>query len=184
MRRFLFAAVYTLAALGANAAAADPARLAPLLEGDMRKLVLHAEPRPVSQVPFTDRAGAEHRLGDWRGKVLVVNFWATWCAPCRKEMPMLDALQAEFGGDRFAVLTVATGRNALPAIDRFFAETGVQHLPVLLDPRSALARDAAVLGLPATLVIDAEGHEIGRMVGEADWAGASARALVSALLAD
>jgi thiol-disulfide isomerase/thioredoxin len=116
--------------------------------------------------------------------VLVVNFWATWCAPCRKEMPMLDALQAEFGGDRFAVLTVATGRNALPAIDRFFAETGVQHLPVLLDPRSALARDAAVLGLPATLVIDAEGHEIGRMVGEADWAGASARALVSALLAD
>ncbi len=184
MRRYLFAAVYTLAALGANAALADPARLSALLTDDMRKLVLHDAPRPVSDEPFTDRAGAEHRLSDWRGKVVVLNFWATWCAPCRKEMPSLDALQAEFGGDRFAVLTVATGRNALPAIDRFFDETGVRNLSVLLDARSKLARDSAVMGLPATLVLDAEGREIGRMVGEADWAGPSARALVAALLSD
>lgn len=182
MLRFLFAVVYTVGLLGANTAHADPA-LAALLEGDMRKLVLHADPRPASDVAFTDPQGAEHRLADWRGRHLVVNFWATWCAPCRKEMPALDALQARYGGGRFAVLTIATGRNTLPGIDKFFTEAGVKNLPVLLDAKSALARDSGVFGLPVTLILDPEGREIGRMVGEADWAGASAVALVEALLA-
>jgi thiol-disulfide isomerase/thioredoxin len=174
------AAVYTALAAFATPAAADPA-LAALLEGDMRKLVLHAEPRPVPQLPFRDAAGGEHRLADWKGRVVVLNFWATWCPPCRKEMPVLDRLQAELGGERFAVVTIATGRNTLPAIERFFAETGVRHLPILLDPRLALARASGVAGLPATIVIDAEGREIGRMLGEADWASPSAFAFVRAL---
>jgi thiol-disulfide isomerase/thioredoxin len=175
--------VYTALAAFATPAAADP-RLAALLEGDMRKLVLHGEPRAVAQEAFRDAAGGEHRLGDWRGRVVLVNFWATWCAPCRHEMPALDRLQAALGGERFTVLTIATGRNALPAIERFFAETGVKNLPVLLDPRSALARASGVVGLPATILIDAGGREIGRMLGEAAWDSPSAIALLRAVIGD
>lgn len=180
MRMMWLAAVYTAALAFATPAGAEGA-LAPYLTGEMRKLVVHAEPRAVPDVDFRDAAGGEHRLGDWKGRVILVNYWATWCAPCRQEMPSLDRLQAAMGGERFAVLTIATGRNALPAIERFFAETGVTHLPVLLDPRSALARAAGVAGLPATVLIDAEGREIGRVIGEADWASPEAMALIDAL---
>jgi thiol-disulfide isomerase/thioredoxin len=181
MGKVWLAAVYTAALAFATPAAAD-AGLAPYLTGEMRKLVLHAAPRAVPDVAFRDAAGGEHRLGDWKGRVILVNYWATWCAPCRHEMPALDRLQATLGGERFAVLTIATGRNALPAIERFFAETGVRHLPVLLDPRSALARAAGVAGLPATVLIDAEGREIGRMLGEAEWDSPEALALIGALI--
>jgi len=180
MLRFL-AVVYTALSLGANPAVAEPAWAA-VLEGDMRKLVVHDSPRAVSQATFTDAGGRQVTLADWRGKVVIVNFWATWCPPCRKEMPSLDALRGEFGGPRFDVVAVATGRNALPAIERLYAEIGIRDLPVWLDARSPLARESAVLGLPATLVIDAQGREIARMVGEADWHGPAARALVRELL--
>ncbi|MFA7434258.1 MAG: TlpA disulfide reductase family protein [Gemmobacter sp.] len=173
-------ALYTAFALGANPAAADPA-LAALLEGDMRKLSFHAEARAVPQVAFHDPDGAEYRLGDWQGRHVLVNFWATWCAPCREEMPALEQLQAEFGGERFEVVTIATGRNSVEGIERFFAEVGVTGLPVLLDNRSALGREMGVMGLPVTVLLDPEGQEIARMLGEADWSGPSARALVTAL---
>ncbi|MFN6979316.1 MAG: TlpA disulfide reductase family protein, partial [Gemmobacter sp.] len=97
-------------------------------------------------------------------------------------MPALDRLAADMGGADFAVLTIATGRNALPAIEAFFAEAGVRHLPVLLDARSALARSSGVAGLPGTLLIDAEGREVGRMLGDADWDSASAKAVIAALV--
>lgn len=180
-------AVYTSLGPGANPAVAEGARdyaaVEPLRDGSMRKLIF-ADPRELPDAAFTDAAGGEHRLADWQGRWLVVNFWATWCAPCRKEMPGLDALQAEFGGERFAVLTIATGRNPLPAVQRFFAETGVSHLPQLLDPTSALAREMGVLGLPVTVLIDPEGREVARLIGDADWSGDSARSIVAALLAD
>ena len=113
-------------------------------EGTMRKLIFGG-PYEVSQETFTDSAGAEMRLSDFAGKHVLVNFWATWCAPCRKEMPMLAELQSEFGGEDFEVVTIATGRNPQPAIDRFFEEIGVENLPKYLDPRSSLARDMDVL---------------------------------------
>lgn len=177
----MLAVIYTAFALGANPAAADPAAWSALREGDMRKLSFHAEPRPASQAVFFDPAGGEHRLGDWAGRHVVLNFWATWCPPCRKEMPALDALEAGFGGNGFAVVTVATGRNSVPGIEKFFAEAGVQNLPVLLDPRSALAREMGVVGLPVTVILNPEGQEIARMTGEADWNSASAHAIVQAL---
>jgi thiol-disulfide isomerase/thioredoxin len=177
------ALIYTAVALFANAAAADTGAIEALREGDMRKLVLHAEPREVSDVPFTDPDGGEHRLADWEGKVVLLNFWATWCAPCRKEMPMLDALQVEFGGDGFDVVTVATGRNSVQGIRRFFEEVGVENLPILLDPRQDLSREMGVFGLPVTMILDAEGREIARLVGEADWQSDSAKAIVAALIA-
>lgn len=183
MRWFISAVLYTALALGANAGTADIATLEALREGSMKKLAFAAEPAEVSQAVFTDPAGGEYRLGDWQGKYVLVNFWATWCAPCRKELPALDALNRDFGGDRFAVVTIATGRNPLPAIERLFAEVGVESLPILLDPKQVLARETGVLGLPVTLVLDPEGREIARMSGDAEWNSDSARAIVEALLA-
>jgi thiol-disulfide isomerase/thioredoxin len=182
-RRLRSALLYTALVLGANAAAADTAALEALREGDMQKLVFHAEPVAAGAAAFADADGAEHRLADWQGKVVLLNFWATWCAPCRKEMPMLDALQTEFGGDDFEVVTVATGRNSVQGIRRFFEEVGVANLPVLLDPGQELAREMGVFGLPITVILDREGREIARLRGEADWQSDSAKAIVAALVA-
>ncbi len=179
--RLILAVLYTALALGANPSAADVALAESLREGTMKKLIF-SEPSPVSTEVFTDAVGAELTLANFQGKHVLVNFWATWCAPCRKEMPQLAELQAEFGGDTFEVVTIATGRNPLPAIDRFFDEIGVENLPKYLDPRSSLARDSGVLGLPITLILNPEGQEIARMRGDAEWNGDSAKAVVSALI--
>lgn len=181
MRWFILVVLYTALGLGANAQGFDPTAIAPLREGSMRKLALAESPQPVPQVAFTDAQGQEHRLGDWAGKHVVVNFWATWCAPCRKELPALDALNRDLGGETFEVVTIAVGRNPQPAIERLFAELEVRHLPVYLDSRMELARAMGVLGLPVTVILDAQGREIARMTGDAEWDSDSARAIVRAL---
>ncbi len=179
MCRFL-AVLYTCLALAANQATADSVGLEDLREGTMRKLVF-SEPTAVPDTGFTDPAGGAHQLSDFNGKIVLVNFWATWCAPCRKEMPMLSELQREFGSERFEVVTIATGRNSIPGIRRFFQEAGVDNLPLYLDPRQELARGMGVLGLPATVILDIDGKEIARMRGDAEWYSESARAIVRAL---
>lgn len=153
-----------------------------LKQGDMRKLRFHSAPKPVSDVPFLHEDGADMTLADFQGKVVVLNFWATWCAPCRHEMPYLSALQAELGGDSFAVVTVATGRNDEMGMQQFFAEIGVDNLPLHRDPKQALARDMGVLGLPVTVIIDAQGQEIARLQGDANWASDSAKQIVQAII--
>ena len=183
MRWFRLAVLYTALALGANAAMADVATLEALREGSMKKLVFAATPQDVSDRVFTDPDGGEYRLSDWQGKYVLVNFWATWCAPCRQEMPGIAELQSEFGGETFEVVPIATGRNAIPGIKRFFAEIEVDNLPIFLDPKQKLARDMAVLGLPITVILDPEGREIARLRGDADWNSDSAKAIVAALLA-
>jgi len=183
MNLFRSAVLYTALALGANTALADTAALEALRDGTMKKLVFSAEPQDVSQIAFTDPDGGEHTLADWQGKYVLVNFWATWCAPCRKEMPGLADLQTEFGGDKFEVVPIATGRNALPGIKRFFQEIEVTNLPILLDPKQQLAREMAVLGLPITVILDPEGREIARLRGDAEWDSESAKTIVAALLA-
>jgi thiol-disulfide isomerase/thioredoxin len=183
MRGFVLAAVYTGALALANAGNAETPVEA-LREGDMRKLNFAAEPVAASDVPFATEAGEEMTLADFEGQVVLVNFWATWCAPCREEMPMLEALSAEFGGDDFAVVTIATGRNSPQGIVAFFEEIGVETLPRHTDARQALARSMGVLGLPVTVILDREGREIARLQGEADWSSDSARAIIAALIAD
>lgn len=181
MRRLFLAVLYTGFALAANAALADMSELEAMREGTMKKL-LFSDPAPVSAETFTHADGGEFTLADFEGKHVLVNFWATWCAPCRKEMPMLSELQSEFGGDSFEVVTIATGRNDLAGIKRFLAEIEVDNLPLYLDPKSALARDMAVLGLPITLILDPQGNEIARMRGDADWNSESAKAIIAALV--
>lgn len=184
MRLTFSALLYAALIMLANPAAADLAEAAALREGDMQKLIFLAEPIAAGQTPFTDPEGGSHSFADYHGQVVLVNFWATWCAPCRKEMPMLDALQAELGGEDFQVVTIATGRNSVAGINRFFEEVGVTRLPVLLDPKSTLAREMLVLGLPMTMLLDRNGQEIARLRGDADWASESALAVIGAVIAE
>lgn len=174
--------LYTALSLSANAAGAQTAELMALREGTMEKLIFAETPETVPDVAFKSAEGAELKLSDFRGRYVLLNFWATWCAPCKKEMPALDRLQADFGGDRFEVLTVATGRNSLAGIARFFREGKIENLPMMTDLSSELAQAMSVLGLPITVLIDPEGREIARLQGDAEWDGESARAIFSALL--
>jgi len=175
------AALYTALMLAANGALAAPAIDPAALAGDMRRLVVHGEPRPVAG-DFTDLDGAAFSFADFAGDIVVLNFWATWCAPCRKEMPSLDALQAGLGDRGLSVVAVATGRNPPDAIRRFLAETGITHLHPYTDPDMALAHRMAVLGLPVTVILDRAGREIARLTGEADWNGPDARAVLEGVL--
>ncbi|MEM1272639.1 MAG: TlpA disulfide reductase family protein [Pseudomonadota bacterium] len=166
--------------LGANAVAAQD--LESLREGYMRGVVFHETPIDVSGQTFTDMENGSHTLADFEGQVVLLNFWATWCAPCREEMPSLDALQQDLGGEDFQVVTLATGRNPPPAILRFFDEEGIEALPTYLDPRQDIAREMSVFGLPITVIIDRNGQEIGRLRGDADWHSAEAVALLQAVI--
>jgi thiol-disulfide isomerase/thioredoxin len=150
---------------------------------EMRKLVVHQRARPAGTAEFVDREGVAHTLAETDGKLRLVNFWATWCAPCRVEKPALDALAAEMTGPDFAVIAVATGRHDLEAIDRFNAEVGVEHLTTYVDAANGLAMEMAVPGLPVTVVLNREGQEIARLMGGADWDTEAARAIIERLVA-
>jgi len=184
MKKFLLALVYTALTAGANPAlAADADIIAPLIAGDMKKLTVHETPKETSDAAFNlaDGAGTA-TLEDYRGRYVLLNFWATWCAPCRKEMPYLSELQTEFGGPHFEVLTLATGRNSPEGIIKFFEETAITNLPRHQDPQQALASQMGIFGLPITVLIDPEGLEIARLRGDADWASDSAKSIIQALI--
>ena len=182
MRKLMSALLYTALVGLANMAHADVVAASDMRTGDMRKLNFHSAPLATTDVAFIGEDGQDMTLADFEGKYIVLNFWATWCAPCRKEMPHLSVLQDALGGDDFEVVTIATGRNPLPAMQRFFAEIEVDNLPLHTDPRQALARNLGVLGLPATLVIDPTGREIARMQGEADWSSENAIAILQTVI--
>ena len=174
--------LYTALVFGANASLADLDTAKALRTGDMKKLVFHEAPQEVSSTEFETIDGGTGTLADYDGKVVVLNFWATWCAPCRHEMPMLSELQTELGGDNFEVVTIATGRNPPQAMKAFFAEIGVDNLPLHRDPRSKIAREMGVLGLPVTMVLDENGQEIARLVGDANWSSDAAQAIMRSLM--
>lgn len=183
MKNLGLALLYTGAMALANPAEADVTAAEALRDGDMKKLVLHSEPKTQEMAPFMTFDGAPLNLSDWQGKWVMVNFWATWCAPCRKEMPMLSDLQTEMGGDDFEVVTIATSRNPPPKMKAFFDDIGVTNLPLHRDPKSALSRGMGVLGLPVTVILDPQGNEVGRLIGDADWSTDTAKAVLTALMA-
>ncbi|WP_417249725.1 TlpA disulfide reductase family protein [Celeribacter sp.] len=185
LKNLVAATLYTALGLCAiPASAADKATLDALRTGDMKKLAVHSTPEAVSDEGFTTFDGAPLALADYRGDVVLLNFWATWCAPCRHEMPALDALAEHFEGRGVHVLPVATGHNPKPAIERFFEEAEIAHLETALDPKSTLARDMAVLGLPVTVIIDRDGNEVARLQGDADWASDAAIAILETVAAE
>lgn len=184
MRKSGLALLYTAAMALANQALSDVAAAELLRDGDMRKLVFSETAKSVGDGAFMDFAGAPKTLRESDGKWRLVNFWATWCAPCRKEMPSLSALQTTLGGADFDVITIATSRNPPAKMKAFFDEIGVDNLPLYRDPKSSLARQMGVLGLPVTLILNPEGQEVARLTGDADWASDEARALLEALVTD
>jgi len=172
--------VYLAAGLGANAAAAQD--LSAYLTGEMRGLVVHQTPIATSKLPFQRADDTQGSLADYAGQYVVLNFWATWCAPCREEMPSLQNLQSALGGENFTVVTLATGRNAPQAIRRFFEEIGVTQLQQYRDINQQIAREMEVFGLPVTVILNPEGQEIARIKGEAYWDSPEALALIRALI--
>lgn len=181
------AALYTAALFSATPGAAsdrDIAKLEELRAGDMRKMVFHASPQVVPNIAFLDETGQDMTLEAYKGKIVLLNFWATWCAPCRHEMPSLNALNEELGGETFEVVTVATGRNPPPAIARFFEEENIASLPKHRDPKQTLARGMAVFGLPMTVILNEEGAEIARLRGDAEWFDADAVNLLRAVIGE
>ena len=173
IRAFLYTALLACANV-AVAGAVDPA----LLTGEMAKLTLE-EPKPLPQVALVGLADEAAGLEAAKGKWLVLNLWATWCVPCREEMPALDRL-ATLRPD-IAVVAVATGPNPLPAIERFLDQAGVHTLTVLRDPTQDLAHQMGIMGLPVTVIVDPQGMEVARLIGGADWSAPETLAVLEAL---
>ena len=181
LRLMVLAALYGAIMLGANASFADIEKATAAREETLLKLRFEP-PNAPQETAFVDFEGQSLDLADWQGKHLVVNFWATWCAPCKKEMPGLERLNADLGGDLFEVLTIATGRNNPIAMQRFFDEANLETLPLYRDPNFSLANANGVQGLPYSLIIDPNGQIIGRLVGDAEWDSESAYAVIRALI--
>jgi thiol-disulfide isomerase/thioredoxin len=137
----------------------------------------------VPDLRFRDMQGNETGLAAFRGRAVVLNLWATWCAPCREEMPSLDRLQAMFPKEELVVLALSVDRAGPERVQAFLAEIGVTNLAVYRDPKAAAARILKLPGLPATILIDRAGREAGRLFGIAQWDAPAAVAAVKALLA-
>jgi len=131
--------------------------------------VINSQPRALPVVRFADGNGRAMTLQDFRGKFVLLNIWATWCVPCRKEMPALDRLQAKLGGPGFEVVAISIDRDGLPAVQEFYLQTGIKQLRVYLDKSGEASANLGVVGLPTTLLIDRESREIGRKIGPAEW---------------
>ena len=131
--------------------------------------VWHESPKPLPATVFKDAADADQTLDKFGGKVLVVNFWATWCAPCVKEMPTLDALQAKLGGPNFQVMAISQDREGAKVAQPFAEKQGWKNLAFYVEKMGRFAKDANLRGLPTSLIIDKTGHEVARVEGEAKW---------------
>jgi thiol-disulfide isomerase/thioredoxin len=134
-----------------------------------KNFVLHDAPKPVAAVAFENGQGQPQNLADFKGKVVLLNIWATWCVPCRKEMPALDRLQATLGGPGFEVIPVSIDRGGIATVRKFYTEIGVHNVGIYIDSSGKVLQALGAVGLPMTLLIDRAGREIGRIVGPAEW---------------
>lgn len=165
-RRLVLAAAAAL--IAAPATAATPITL--------------ADPKPLPAIAFETLDGEPADLGSHKGKVIVLNLWATWCQPCREEMPSLVRLQEAFADQDVVVVALSVDRAGSDRVQRFLDEVGVGGLEVYRDPKAAATRTLKVPGLPATLLIDRQGREVSRVLGIAEWDGEEAKAAVRELL--
>ena len=137
-----------------------------------------AQPQPAPKAEFRNAGGRRLTLADFRGRVVLLNIWATWCPPCRSETPSLDRLQAMHQGDGLSVLAVSVDEGGSVAVRRFFQQSGVRNLPLYLDVDGATARAFGASSIPTTLLIDREGNVVGSLVGAMQWDSPDALALI------
>jgi thiol-disulfide isomerase/thioredoxin len=161
-------------------------RLRPTAKGEVAAVSVSKAPNPAPEIAFTGPSGQAMSLADLKGKVTLVNLWATWCVPCREEMPALDALQAEFGGERFEVVAINVDTRNPEKPKAWLQENGIRNLAYYADGSGkllqVLQRSGHVVGLPTTLLVDQAGCEVAILKGPAAWASADAKALVRAAL--
>jgi thiol-disulfide isomerase/thioredoxin len=188
------AGVYGIATLTRNAggdSACKPAmelarKVAPFAKGEVAAVNIAKSPLQVPDLAFQDAAGKPMTLANWRGRTVLLNLWATWCVPCRKEMPSLDALQARLGGTNFEVVTVNIDTRDAEKPKTWLKEVGVNKLAYYADPAAKTFQDLKAVGrafgMPTTLLISPEGCEIGTIAGPAEWASDDAIKLIQAAL--
>ena len=153
--------------------------LAPFATGKLANFRPAAALEPVPELEFHDGAGKTVHLSDFRGRVVLLNLWATWCVPCREEMPALDALEASMGSARFQVVALSVDKDGLEGARGFLKEIKVTHLALFNDPTSHANFKVKGYGLPTTLLIGPDGTELGRIVGPAEWNSDEAKALIA-----
>jgi thiol-disulfide isomerase/thioredoxin len=167
--------------------AADLAKkLTPLLRGEIAALTPATAPIRPLKLAFRDEAGKDRTLADWKDRVVLLNLWATWCVPCKKEMPALDELQKKLGGPGFEVVTVNIDTRNPEKARAWLTEAGISHLAYYADNSAKIFQDlkaaGRALGMPTTLLIDKQGCEIATLAGPAEWASGDAVALITAAL--
>ena len=165
-----------------NASAPSAAKATGAASGRLAAFVRKKTPEPLADVSFTDGSGNSKTLADFRGKTILLNLWATWCAPCREEMPSLDRLQQELGSDKFEVVALALERGGAKSAQKFLDEIKASNLALYVDKSTRAGSKLRVLGMPTTILIDEDGREIGRLSGPAEWDTPEAKKLVSAAL--
>jgi thiol-disulfide isomerase/thioredoxin len=148
----------------------------------LHKLIRHAEPKPMPDLSFAGSDGTMKRLSDFRGKVVVLNFWATWCAPCKVEMPALDRLQAALGGPGFEVVALSIDRTGPDKPRAFLEQGGMSHLALYIDETGESAIRVKAGGVPVTLILDREGREVARLLGTAEWDSPEALQFIGELI--
>jgi thiol-disulfide isomerase/thioredoxin len=161
-------------------------RAAPLAQGEVAAVGMADRPLRVPDLIFHDATGAERRLTDWQGRTVLFNLWATWCVPCRKEMPALDALQAKLGGPNFEVVAVNIDTRDPEKPRTWLKDAGITGLAYYSDPTAKVFQDLKLIGkafgMPTTLIVDPAGCEIGTVAGPAEWASPDGINLVRAAL--
>jgi thiol-disulfide isomerase/thioredoxin len=162
-----------------------PTAQAPAATGsgsEMAAFVRKTSPQPLPAFTFQDADGKPLTIADFKGKVVLLNLWATWCAPCRLEMPALDRLQAAIGSDKFEVVALSLDKDGVDKARKFFADTKIANLKFYIDPTGTEGFNLKPVGLPTTFLVDAEGREIGRLAGPAEWDSEAAKALIAEAL--
>jgi thiol-disulfide isomerase/thioredoxin len=172
----LYASVGPGFGLGNRAGAEEASR--PPLRGEMQHFVLQAAPAAMPDISFLDGAQQPRTLADFRGRVVLLNLWATWCGPCVEEMPSLLKLQATLASDKFTVLALSQDRAGLPLVQKFYQEHHLSGLDMFADRSSSASHSLKLRGLPTSLLLDRDGRELGRLEGSADWSSPEALALI------
>ena len=131
--------------------------------------ILNEAPAVLPDVGFEDDQGQKRQLADFHGKIVLLNLWATWCAPCREEMPTLNSLEGMLGGPDFEVVALSIDRNGLEKVKTFYRDNGITRLAVRVDSSGKAAGILGAVGLPTTILIGRDGRGLGRLIGPAAW---------------